>query len=875
MAKEVKRLASLNVNKYVRRTAGKCEENVKIKIVVPLLELLGYNFQQDMDFEHHVENKRADVALLIDNKPRLLVETKDLDESLDNHINQALEYAYNKGVEWVILTNGLEIRVYKSFIPNTPKKDRILFTTTLQKLPDSFDMLFGLLGKEHLREAKKLIEKAKTVRESITAKILIEDLAQCKEQLFGDLFSQFKLRYETDEKFKEIIDSWAKDVKMDISDPDLIEKLCREGAYTLINRVLFLRICEDKGHIKAKLSKDAITKWREMIESPNNLLGIAFKEIGERFKGLYKPPLFDSIKFEDINWNADTINFVLDKLGEHDFSKISKDILGKAYEQHISKEERKKLGQFYTPDFVIDYILDQVGISPEKKILDPACGSGGFLMKAYDRLRKQYLEQGWAEEAIHKQILKDNLFGIDINPFAGQLTVMNLLLKDLDHPASEFNVVEGDSLDKIYDGLDLDTLQTNPPLAKVTGLDQQVSLVKLLRNHPFDILISNPPYITVWGIDNKTKRYLQKNYQCATGRFNIFIVFLERAMNLIREGGKVGFVVPEGLLTNIEYQPIREYILEYSKILKIATMPRDTFTASVNTIVIILQKENNLKKRLDNRIEVTFGKDSSSITQAPHYNINQDLFVKNQHKMFLIFLTPELQSIYKKVHSQTVPLRKLLEIQQGIIYSGLPKSKIFANSKPSKDYVKILDGRDIARYQINYSLKADNRYLKYGKHLHRPRDEKLFLAPEKLLLQRKSFKLVTTYDDEQFYALNTLYILIPRQIQHETNLNYLLALLNSSLMNWVYLKTWVGWQVIIPALDILPIKIADAGTQQKFERLVRKMLELNKRLNDPVFIDQQKAIQEEIDATDKEINRKVYKLYKLTENEIAIMEKEI
>lgn len=873
--KEIKSLASLNVDKYVRKTAGKCEENAKIKIVIPLLELLGYNSQRDMDFEHHVRNKRADIALLIDNKPRLLVETKDIDEPLDIHINQALNYAFNKGVEWVILTSGLEIRVYKSFIPNIPHRDRILFTTMLQNLCRSFDTLFELVGKEHLREARKLTEKAESVRESITVKTLIEDLALCRERLFGDLFSQFKIRYETDHKFKEIINAWATDVKMDISDPALIEKLCKEGAYTLINRVLFLRICEDKGHIRAKLSKDAITKWREMVENPSSLLDVAFKEIGERFKGLYKSPLFDSISFEDIDWNADTINFVLDKLGEHDFSKISKDILGKAYEQHISKEERKKLGQFYTPDSVIDYIIDQVGISPRKKILDPACGSGGFLMKAYDTLRKQYVKQGWAEEAVHEQILKDNLFGIDINPFATQLTAMNLLLKDLDHPATEFNVVEGDSLDKIYEGLDLDILKTKTPLAKVTGLDHRVSLVKLLREHPFDILISNPPYITVWGIDKKTKRYLQKNYKCAKGRFNMFTVFLERAIDLTCEGGKVGFVVPEGLLTHIEYQPIREYILSHCKILKIATMPKDTFAASVDVIVIILQKEKKPKSGRENLIEITLAKDSSSIAQAPKYNISQDLFVSNKYRMFLIFLTPELQPIYKKVHSQTVPLGELLEVQQGIIYSGLPRGKVFANSKLGKDYVKVLDGRDITRYQINYSLKAENRYLKYGKHLHRPREERLFLAPEKLLLQRKSFGLIGTYDDEQFYALNTVYILVSKKAEYEVTLKYLLALLNSSLMNWTYSKTWVGWQVTIPAIDILPIRVANTDTRRELERLVGNMLELSKRLNDPVLVDQQEAIQKEIDATDREINRKVYKLYGLTEREISVVERKV
>jgi len=876
---QIKTLARLDIDKYVRRGTEKVEENVKIKLVIPLFELLGYDKVKDMDFEHHIRNRRADIALMFTNKPKLIVETKDLTESLDRHVDQALDYAFKKGVDWIVLTNGVETRLYKSYMTGVPSEDRILFSTSLENLPQSFSTLSHLASRESLRTAEKITKEAEKVRESVTAKILIKDLAECKEKLFKDLFGQFKGRYQADEKFKETIDSWAERVKMDLKDPLLIEKLCKEGAYTLINRVLFLRICEDKKHIKAKLCKDALAKWRQMVEKPSNLLDIAFREIADKFEGLYKAPLFDDISFEDIKWNEETINFVLDELGEYDFGKITKDILGRAYEQHITREERKQLGQFYTPDFVVNYILDNTldVVLKEKpvqkiKILDPACGSGGFLMKAYDRLRTKYEQDGWADEVIHNEILKNNLYGIDINPFATQLTVMNLLLKDLEHPTGDINVIEGDALEKLENSFDLEIYQKESPLKNVTGTNKKLSQVKLLRNVPFHIVVANPPYITVWGIDNKTKKYLQKNYQCATGRFNTFTIFLERAIDLIPAGGRVGFVVPEGLLTHVEYQPIREYILAYSKILKIATMPRDTFTASVDVIVIILQKENDPKKRRDNQVQVTLHGDSSSITQVPTYNINQDLFLSNQYRMFFIFLTPDLQPVYKKVHSQTIPLGKLLEAQQGIIYSGLAKSKVFANSKLGKDYERILDGRDIARYQINYSLKAENRYLKYGKHLHRPREERLFLAPEKLLLQRKSLKLVATYDDEQFYGLNTLYILVPRQTEYKVTLKYLLALLNSSLMNWVYSKTWVGWQVTIPALDILPIKVPDVDIQQELEDLVDKMLTLNKQVNDPVFAHKKKDIEGEIEKTGQKINENVYQLYGITEKERQLVE---
>ena len=150
-AKKIKALSILHLDKYVRKAEGKCEENVKIKIVVPLLELLDYSALKNMDFEHHVRNKRADIAILIKGKPKLIIEAKDLDEYLDKHVHQALDYAFNKGVEWVILTNGSEIRVYKSFIKDVPPEDRMLFTTALKNLRDTFNILHELVGKEHIR----------------------------------------------------------------------------------------------------------------------------------------------------------------------------------------------------------------------------------------------------------------------------------------------------------------------------------------------------------------------------------------------------------------------------------------------------------------------------------------------------------------------------------------------------------------------------------------------------------------------------------------------------------------------------------------------------------------------------------------------------
>jgi type I restriction-modification system DNA methylase subunit len=882
LQEDIETLAFLDVDKYVRKAGGKCEENVKVKIVIPLLQLLGYSVEKDMDFEHHVANKRADIALLLDYKPKLFVESKDLDEDLDNHIHQALNYAFEQGVEWVILTNGIEIRVYKSFIRNTPHKDRQIFSTTLLSLAQTFDDLFEYVSRDSLLEAKKLTDKAESIRENITAKILIDDLSQCRHRLFSDLLNQFKANYEEDSKFKETINNWATNVKMDISDPALIEKLCKEGAYTLINRVLFLRICEDKGHIKPKLSKDAIRRWKGMFEDPGTLLTAAFSEIGKDFEGLYESPLFDAINFKDITWDKDTISFILDKLGEHDFSIISKDILGKAYEQHISREERKQLGQFYTPDFVIDYILDntlsQVLINRllgDIKILDPACGSGGFLMKAYDRLRKQYLEQGWAEEAIHREILQRNLFGIDINPFATQLTVMNLLLKDLEHPTNVKGVVEGDSLDKIYDGLDMDILHTEAPISRIRKRTEKVSLVEMLRNRPFDIVVGNPPYIgrrTYFSTEEK--RRLKAQYACATGRYETYRFFIERGIDFVKEGGFLGLIVPHTWLELEQAKVLRKLVLNTCKVVSITRVPIRVFDAVVDNVILVLQRECDEKVRDANVIRIaTLDEHSQSLVRE----ITQRNWKDNRDQVFDIYCEQEPPELIERIEENCVRMGEICEVKDGIV-AGRIKDVVFSPRKLDNTYYKVLFGKDIDRYEISWGgaftcrdearlpkierERAGNRRM--GLWL---RDDQIFARP-KILTRKTGNKLIACYDEDGYFYEQTLHGTSVKSTQYE--IKYVLALLNSRLFDWYYRnhpfqKKRTFPQVRISMLKNLPIKKASLQEQKQIADLVDKIISQKKRLDGSAVVDQREAIQKEIDATDAEIDEKILDLYGITD----------
>ena len=162
---DIEKITNIDLAKEVKRKReGKVEENVKIKIVIPLLTLLGYDVGKDLDFEHKVRNKKADIVVELDGKPRISVECKDLSENLDSHLSQAFNYACWKGFLLLVLTNGREIRVYKTWEAGSELEERLLFASSLEKLPEAFYKekgLWNILSKDNVIKQSTLIDKWK------------------------------------------------------------------------------------------------------------------------------------------------------------------------------------------------------------------------------------------------------------------------------------------------------------------------------------------------------------------------------------------------------------------------------------------------------------------------------------------------------------------------------------------------------------------------------------------------------------------------------------------------------------------------------------------------------------------------------------------
>lgn len=371
----------------------------------------------------------------------------------------------------------------------------------------------------------------------------------------------------------------------------------------------------------------------------------------------------------------------------------------------------------------------------------------------------------------------------------------------------------------------------------------------------FDIVIANPPYVSVKEINAIDKRKYQKLFIAGKGRFNLFTLFLEKGDHLLRNKGIRIFILPEGLYSNVEYRHIRKQILESSSILFVVLFSERVFQAAVDTSIICTKKEQKKNHEFPIIRDLT-----ERLIQ-----IKQDDFLKTPVNIFLVNIDSHSKEIVNKLMNiEGECIESLLEIQQGIIYSGQSKEDVFSNKCINEKYKKVLDGRDILKWKINWENKVENRYIYYSNRLHRPRDERLFTAKEKLLLPRKSTRISGAYDNSQFYALNTAYVCLPKS--RDYNIKFLLAIFNSKLINFYYSKVFFGWQITIPALNT--IIIPNIENQFSFINAVDNILKLT---NSKYYL-HDASLQLKVLEIEKEIDLMIYDLYQLSNNEVAYIE---
>lgn len=305
-----------------------------------------------------------------------------------------------------------------------------------------------------------------------------------------------------------------------------------------------------------------------------------------------------------------------------------------------------------------------------------------------------------------------------------------------------------------------------------------------VTNQGFDIVIANPPYIQMSMypfFNNVMKEALICQYGSSMGRLNTFGFFIAQGIRLLSARGVLTYIIPNTILTQDYYEYLRQYMLSHCAIDFIVTFDQMPFeSAIVENVVLCMRREQETNLR-----ESTETKVISSISAMGEYTVRHTVRQETFNKLRKSALNPNIDEktmrIWESMKSDSVLLSDIVNINQAIALKSDRSAHLF-NQPRGKNYKPVLDGRDIQPFVIRWP----GTYLRYDlRHIHSCKRQDIFLAPEKLFVRRVAEKIVACYDDDQFYALNTLVVLTPKS-GCPLSIHALCGLLNSNLMTELY-----------------------------------------------------------------------------------------
>ncbi|MBI2843396.1 MAG: N-6 DNA methylase, partial [Armatimonadetes bacterium] len=598
----------------------------------------------------------------------------------------------------------------------------------------------------------------------------------------------------------------------------------------------------------------------------------------------------------------------------YEFSVLPADILGQVYEQFLGKvirltaghratvedkpEVKKAGGVYYTPTYIVDYIVEHTvgklldGKTPKQasklRILDPACGSGSFLIGAYQYLldwhRDWYVADGpekhrkslyqgpggdWRlTTAERKKILLNNIYGVDIDSQAVEVTKLSLLLKVLEQESAEAmnrtlkmfheralpdlgsNIKCGNSLigPDFYDNQQMSFLDEDEQY-RINVFDWNAGFPEVMKSGGFDAVIGNPPYIFGEYHDGDAKQYFARKFQLARGQYDTYWLFVEQGIRLMSKHGFFSLIVPDALLARDESRDTRDLLLEHG--LERIYHCGPVFLASVSAVVFVVSKDGCGDAVICDRQG-----DAGAVADIV---CTRTRFERDRQRRLLIHATDQEADILQKIEDVTIKLKELVSISRG---EETGKKHVLPQGT-----VAILVGDDISRYAIKKPTRFVDRVYKASD---------LYRSP-KIVIVKTGSQCVGTLDYTGMVTMQSVYNLV----SHEptTSLEAILGILNGKLVRFIINKTCTAYKLLFPqlnqsTLESIPIPNGLEERKAPLVGLVERMLSLQIQLTETKSPPEKESLQGRIDATNREIDRLVYELYGLTEEEIGIVEGE-
>ena len=375
----------------------------------------------------------------------------------------------------------------------------------------------------------------------------------------------------------------------------------------------------------------------------------------------------------------------------------------------------------------------------------------------------------------------------------------------------------------------------------------------------FDIVIGNPPYVSIKEIPVESKQIFLKNYKTAVGQFDLYCLFIEKSIYLLKDFGMLSFITSNTFLNNKDFIELRKYLLQNTSIQSLINLDETIFeTAQVDVAITILCKEEPQK---DNKIKILRKKEDFLSLNFDTIEQNRFLNEENLYE-FKLNCTVFDFDLIDKLYKNKILLGSIMDLPRGIEI-GANSDKIL--TEPKQNLKKLLVGKDISRYEINFK----NRYIEFD-YIDKSNFKDISIYDsEKILIQRirnlsLKQRLVCSYDNEKYLCTNTLRIGILKN--NNFNIKYILGVLNSKVINYLFLKYFLNKDIYAYQLEKLPIPAITSSNLELASQIKAKV--------EAVLLSKQSNSQDSTTETEKEIDRLVYGLYGLTEEEIGIIENE-
>jgi adenine-specific DNA-methyltransferase len=901
-------------------------------------------FEQEVKVEKNLSSehaqRRADYALHVApnyRDVRCFVEAKKPCAPIDTADNcfQVNRYGWNAQTPIALLTSFEQLRVidcrYKPDIDTAI--DRIVLRATYLEYQDreEFAKIYYLFSRAAIAQGS--LEKFAAELPRKRGKAVQRGLFKGGYQAIDDAFLA-----QLDRHREEL----ARGFKA--TNPQLDGEALTELTQRTLDRLVFLRFLEDRLlETKEKVAHfgEHGSPWKDFVAASGRLNaiynGIVFR----------KHPLLDSDSFVvDDEMFSDLCEELSDTNSPYNFDVIPIHILGSIYERFLGRvivvtgkgarvedkpEVRRAGGVYYTPEYIVRYIVENTvaklieGKTPAQisrlRFIDISCGSGSFLLGVFDALldyhRRWYNanpDRAGKDECIKhddgvlhltlrkkREILLNNIFGVDIDHQAVEVAQLSLYLKLLEAettasarnhqlefhetllPSLSANIVCGNSIiEPSYIADAQHDLLGDDDAKRVNVFDFRTAFPAIMNQGGFDAVVGNPPYGA--SLSKDEREYLAEKYP-AVADYESAQYFLERIGELTRPTSRSAYIVPNTMFLNVHAGRFRERLLQNFHVEGMADLSGvDVFPgATVRTAIPVLVRPRSTKATRIVRLSP-----SGSFMECGEVDLYR---ARNSDGGWIeAFSEASYLAFQRKVVARTVPLGEIVDVSQGLIpydkYRGHDehtiKNRIWhADERRDNTFKRELQGGDVTRYNVTWN---GEQWISYGPWLGAPRDPKFFQKPRLLfreITDPTTGFLHVAYTDEEFYN-NPGIINCVLGDEQKYSLLYLLGCCNSRFIaNWHFTfspkaKKGVFPKILVNDVRKLPIPRVDFSNKpqvQKHDALVSlatNMIDATSRLRAAVTDRDQEFFRRRCVQLDREIDELVLGLYGVKASEMPL-----